>query len=577
MGPIARLPGSAGRALPRGARALTLALLLALPALSGCFMRESAVTGEDHGHAFMSDARVRRALGLAFDHALAQSTVHDGFLAPLAGPVPEGLLLADAQGPAPQHDPHAASALLDKAGYPRGVDGYRFGGATLRVVHDAGSREHRLLAEQFVERLDRIGVRAAAVALPWPEFVQRVLQGDAWDVAFHAWSATHADPDAYWLPLAASRVPAGSPGLAGDALNTGHASARLDSALLAARRATDPLVRASHYGEAHRVHAQDPSLLFVGALREPVAFRDHVTGETLSPALTAPGPFAALRASGAGPGWTLRYQAAADARSLDPAYATDAASRRVVENVYDGLLAWPGGDAARPALALAEAHTASADGRTHTFTLRETVRFSTGNALTAADVAFTFTRLARLAAAGEGAAGVFAPLLSESGVTVLDARTVRLTLQEPYAGFAALLASPVAGIVDGTACGARGGLPRLTPEGHLADPGCGPWLRDNAAGTGAWRVTERARGERVTLERAPLAWSPAPEGAPARVELLAVPDAGARVAALAEGRADAIELPTHAVKDLRGVPGVRLAVRDTGDVLLGAFRIEPGV
>jgi peptide/nickel transport system substrate-binding protein len=94
---------------------------------------------------------------------------------------------------------------------------------------------------------------------------------------------------------------------------------------------------------------------------------------------------------------------------------------------------------------LAESWTASPDGKTFTFKLRTGIKFMDGTPFTAQAVAANFTRLFKM---GKGAAGLWDGILDSSGITVVNASTIRFTLKTPFAPFLGSLATDQASIVS---------------------------------------------------------------------------------------------------------------------------------
>src|SRR6267143_879173 len=86
---------------------------------------------------------------------------------------------------------------------------------------------------------------------------------------------------------------------------------------------------------------------------------------------------------------------------------------------------------------LAESWTASSDGLTYEFVLRQGVRFHNGDPVTADDVKFSFERYR----------GVSAKVLKEKvrQVQVVDPQRVRFQLKEPWPDFLAFYATPATG------------------------------------------------------------------------------------------------------------------------------------
>lgn len=81
-----------------------------------------------------------------------------------------------------------------------------------------------------------------------------------------------------------------------------------------------------------------------------------------------------------------------DLVSLDPHAVTDAGTRNVVFNLYEGLVkATPAGELAP---AVASDYTISDDAKVYTFTLRDGVTFHDGSAVTVDDIKYSIERYA---------------------------------------------------------------------------------------------------------------------------------------------------------------------------------------
>lgn len=122
--------------------------------------------------------------------------------------------------------------------------------------------------------------------------------------------------------------------------------------------------------------------------------------------------------------------------SLDPAEAYDFMTWEVLSHLYVGLVRQVPGTLDYE-LALAERHTVSADGLTHTFTLRAGQTFSDGTPITAQ----TFVdSLMRVLALRRRAVALVEPYVAE--VSAPSARTLVFTLKRPTPFFLQLLALP---------------------------------------------------------------------------------------------------------------------------------------
>ncbi|WP_439120485.1 ABC transporter substrate-binding protein, partial [Marivita sp.] len=133
----------------------------------------------------------------------------------------------------------------------------------------------------------------------------------------------------------------------------------------------------------------------------------------------------------------------AEPKALDPAAVTAVNDFRILMNVYDGLVRYSDGTLeVEPALA--ESWEISEDGTEYTFTLREGIKFHDGSDFDAEAVKFNFDRMLNEDHPYHNS-GPF-PLSfffsSIESTEVVDARTVRFTLNGPYAPFLSNLAYP---------------------------------------------------------------------------------------------------------------------------------------
>ena len=141
--------------------------------------------------------------------------------------------------------------------------------------------------------------------------------------------------------------------------------------------------------------------------------------------------------------------------NLDPVKDELVDTYHIVQQVYDGLVAFDSNLRVIPGLA--ESWTVSRDGRTYVFKLRKDIRFHNGKEVTAEDVVASLTRLVhpdndtsakeylyRIKGAvqyKEGKSG------SVSGIRKKSDTEVVIEMLEPYAPFLSVLAMPVSKIV----------------------------------------------------------------------------------------------------------------------------------
>ncbi len=231
-----------------------------------------------------------------------------------------------------------------------------------------------------------------------------------------------------------------------------------------------------------------------------------------APAATAPEGEAAAPAAAAG--GTLRIGLDVDAGSGDPRLMRDTSAFRLRELVFDGLVEMQPDYTLAPSLAESWENP---DDLTWIFHLREGVKFHNGDALTAADVKFTFDTILDEAFASPSRA-FFTPIQS---VDVIDDNTVQFTLDQPYGPFLSYLTMPI--------------VPKAVAE---ADP---EGFSNNPIGTGPFKFVEWKRGDSISLVANDDYWGGRPklDG----IELNVVPDNTARVVALESGDLDLVQSP----------------------------------
>jgi peptide/nickel transport system substrate-binding protein len=260
-----------------------------------------------------------------------------------------------------------------------------------------------------------------------------------------------------------------------------------------------------------------------------------------------------------------------DIISLDPAEAFEFSGVEVNANVYDKLI---GVDLAKGnALVgeLATSWTVSADNLTYTFKLRPGVKFHSGNALTAADVVYSFQRAVTL----NKSPGF---ILTQFGFTkdnvlekvkATDDTTVVITVSKPYAPtfFLNCLTSGVASIVD-----------TKTVKANEKDGDFGnAWLKANSAGSGAYSIKSFRPNEQFALE-ANAAWY---KGTPKnkRVIVRHVAEPASQRLLLEKGDIDyARNLSKDQLAAIKGKPDITVSQGDKGYILyLGLNQKNPNL
>lgn len=242
----------------------------------------------------------------------------------------------------------------------------------------------------------------------------------------------------------------------------------------------------------------------------------------------------------------LHLASASDPGSLDPAFAKDVVSGRIVGYLYSTLVKFDlqmnlVGD-------LAESYTISPDGLTYTFVLRPGLKFASGRPLTADDVRHSFTRVLDPKTASprtwvlDKIAGAAAFVKGEApdvtGITVEPGPPgkVVLRLEQPFSPFLGLLSMPAASIID-----------REAIQDHPED-----FHRRLSAGTGPYALKAWQKDAQIELVPNPHYHLKAPTIGGVVVRILKEPITLTSEFAL--GNLDIIQVPSQAFTSLWADP-----------------------
>ncbi len=240
-------------------------------------------------------------------------------------------------------------------------------------------------------------------------------------------------------------------------------------------------------------------------------------------ALTACGQSGTVASTGGGDDTFVAVMLTGYTTPPDPDVNYDGPGLNVIENTYEGLVAYQDG-VETPTIVpeLAESWTVSDDGLTYTFTLRDGVTFHDGTALTSEAVAASVERRAQV---DSGPAYMVADVAS---VETPDDLTAVITLTAPNSAFLDYLASPF---------GVKLISPTVLAE-EAGDDVAQTYLTTHDAGTGPYELTAVETGERYELTAYDGYWGDAP--ALGSVELQVAENASAAQLQLERGEIDAI-------------------------------------
>lgn len=184
-----------------------------------------------------------------------------------------------------------------------------------------------------------------------------------------------------------------------------------------------------------------------------------------------------------------------DIITMDPAEAFEISAGEIMGNCYDRLIRYDVADPSKLLPDLAKSWSVSADGKTYSFDIKPGLKFASGNALTADDIAFSLQRAVLLDKNP-------AFILTQFGFNKENVRSrivapsaLKLTIETdktyaPTLVFNCLTAN-VAGVVDKKLV--------MSKEAN-GDLGAA-WLKTNFAGGGAMKLREWRANEIITLER----------------------------------------------------------------------------
>ena len=183
-----------------------------------------------------------------------------------------------------------------------------------------------------------------------------------------------------------------------------------------------------------------------------------------------------------------------DIATLDPAIGYDWQNWSIIKSLFSRLLDYePGTTNLIPDLAT-KMPDISADGKTITFELRDDVKFHNGRTLTAEDVKYSIERAVNPATQGPGA-GFFGSIAGFddaaagksndiSGIVINSPTSITFNLSRPDATFMHVMAINFSSVV-----------PKEEAEKY------GPDFGKNPVGSGAFKFTSWALGQKLTLDR----------------------------------------------------------------------------
>jgi peptide/nickel transport system substrate-binding protein len=254
-----------------------------------------------------------------------------------------------------------------------------------------------------------------------------------------------------------------------------------------------------------------------------------------------------------------------DTITLDPARLAQYTSPMTVAAAYDALVTMTPGDYINVKPALATKWARTPDGKGWRFTLRDGVKFATGNPMTIEDVKWSFDRVINLK---DQPAQYVAHI---DRMEIVDSETFDIILKKPEAPLLTIIAAPEFVVLERKLVEQHGGT---AGQDAKTKDSATPWLNSNSAGTGAYRIVGWDRHQQIALARNEHHW----RGKPAfeRVIIRHISDGAAQLLAVRRGDIDAaFNLIPEQIATLKEDRSVRLAPLTSLDFVYMALTQEP--
>jgi peptide/nickel transport system substrate-binding protein len=235
-------------------------------------------------------------------------------------------------------------------------------------------------------------------------------------------------------------------------------------------------------------------------------------------------------------GGTLTVGSLVEPPGLDPFHQGADARIRVTVLMYQGLFYEAVGGEAAPLLA--ESYQLSPDNLVYTIKLRSGVKFHTGQAMTANDVAYSYNYI-RDPKNGSPGAGDFTVI---TAIDAVDDATVKITLSQPNASLPMTLGNKYGAVI---------------PAGYFDAPDSKTKLNQASVGTGPFKLVEFKPNSNLTLARNPDYWE---KGAPYldQINFVSIPNSASMLVGLTNKRVDlALLNRPQDVRQVEKTPGLR--------------------
>jgi peptide/nickel transport system substrate-binding protein len=268
-----------------------------------------------------------------------------------------------------------------------------------------------------------------------------------------------------------------------------------------------------------------------------------------------------------------------DVKTLDPGQFYEFSSYAAGGNVFETLVQYKGADVAHIKPMLATGWKITQGGKVFTFNLRHDVKFSTGRPMTAADVVFSYRRLAYLKGnasflmgVGVGATG---DVTKAYPIRAIGKYTVQITLPAPDVSFLAQLTTLNFAVIDSKAAQAHGADD--SANASTKDTATN-YMNEHSLGTGPFVIQNWVRGGAgsITLVRNKYYWGKKPYLQ--KIVFQGVISPAAQRLEVQRGTVDVAQsLTIDDVKALKGNSNVKVIHGNSLDLLYLAMTTNPDI
>ena len=255
-------------------------------------------------------------------------------------------------------------------------------------------------------------------------------------------------------------------------------------------------------------------------------------------------------------------------KTLDPDREFEFAAAFIILNSYDTLITQKSADDLTAYVpVLAKEWKVSPDGKEWTFTLRNDVKFASGNPFTADDVKFSLERLKNVK---DNPSWMMDPLKE---VQVVDPYTVKTVMNDSFGDWLAVLAGPNSGIIDSKLAMEHGAT--AGADASTTDKG-EEWLDQNSAGSGPFVLKGWQKNNVISLERNAAYW-----GTPAKVAKVEVRDVTSPATQKLQVETGDVDIALNVTPDLvatmKNNPSLKIITGQSLDNLYMGMTTDPAI